>query len=102
MDDPLKNSVDNVNRIIDSALWQDMMCAEEQVLRDAFFEHFGVHFFEVKDPDQLSRVITQGIHLEQYSYRGETFLYMVRDPDIKEVQKGSVKVFTISVRYLKV
>ena len=42
---------------------------------EAFEKHFGFPITDIKDKDNLDRIVEQGNPIEAYRYRGEVFLY---------------------------
>ena len=47
----------------------------EAIICGAFEKHFGFPLSEVKDKENLERLVKQGNPIEVYRYRGEEFLY---------------------------
>lgn len=45
----------------------------DALVRDAFVKHFGFPITDVKDTENLRRVVTEGSRIEQFQYREETF-----------------------------
>ena len=45
----------------------------DNLLQEAFLEHFGFPLNEVKDTENLEHIIVEGNSVESFRYRGETF-----------------------------
>lgn len=92
----------DLGKQIQEDLIKKQMSSLDQLLRDAFREHFGFDILDVHDKDELEHIIVQGDPIESFRYRGETFLYWKRDMDIKcESNKDGVEV-TCTTQFKKV
>lgn len=67
--------------------------ALEDVIKEAFKEHFGFPIEDVKDVESLERIHMEGCHISWYRYHEETFLYWVDSPTF-EIENAQVKVTT--------
>ena len=77
-------------------------CSIDHIVEEAFREHFGFDIHDVQDKDELEHIIVQGDPIESLRYRGETFLYLKRDSDIKfESNKDGVNI-TLTTQFMKV
>lgn len=68
---------------------------QDELLKDAFREHFGFELTDVKDKENLKHIIVQGEPISSFRYRGETFLYLQEMPDYK-VENDKVTFTTLS------
>ena len=48
----------------------------ESIICGAFEKHFGFPLSEVKDKENLDRLVELGNPIQTYRYRGEVFLYL--------------------------
>lgn len=67
---------------------QDMirqkMRNQENIIREAFEKHFGFPLEPVlkTETEKFERRIIEGDPMEAYTYNGETFLYISREPEL--------------------
>ena len=68
-------------RIINDLIKQRVQNTEE-IIREAFVEHFGFSIDDVRDTDSLEKIVQSGCPISSYTYHGETFLY-VKEEEIR-------------------
>ena len=71
---------------------------KEELIKEAFLEHFGFELSDVKDKENLEHLVFNEQPISSFRYRGETFLYWQDNPDYKV--EGDMISFTSL--YLKV
>ena len=62
-----------IQNIIDDAV-RNRRKEQESILKEAFLRHFGFPFDEIKDKENLDRVIKDNPQVQIFRYRGEGFL----------------------------
>ncbi len=65
----------DLDKIIVGDLLEKQLCSMDRIIEEEFMEHFGFPLKDVKDRENLERIIVQGDPIESFRYRGETFLY---------------------------
>ena len=74
----------------------------DNLLQEAFLEHFGFPLNEVKDTENLEHIIVEGDPVESFRYHGETFLYWQKGTLDHQISKsGDNYDVTITFKYLK-
>jgi hypothetical protein len=80
-------------QIIDKLL-KDYHSSLDEMIAEAFLEHFGFPLQDVQDKEGLEHIIVEGEPLESFRYRGETFLYWY-----KEYPNFSDNSYTTDVKF---
>lgn len=74
----------------------------EDIIKEAFLEHFGVPIETIDDTENLEHIVVHGYPISSYRYRGETFLYLKDDLDFSFNGDADSCSFTLTVNYSKV
>jgi len=89
-------------QIVDSVL-SEHIGRLEALIRDAFQKHFGFDIMEVKDRENLRRVVIEGDDIERFQYREETFfIWQNRSLDFKVEQKKDCFEVTLTTKVAQV
>ena len=74
-----------------------------EIILDAFKEHFGFPLESVTDKENLELLERQGSPIREFRYQGRTFLFWEKTDGItlEDVGQGAIQV-TMTSRFLKV
>lgn len=91
-----------VDNIVDQELVGKALNARDNIVLEAFREHFGFELPDVQDTDELECLTDPHSTIESFRYRGETFLYWDRDPKIEFNFDGKNNAVTFTTQFKKV
>ena len=73
---------------------------QDRIIKDSFQKHFGFPIIEVKDTENFSRESIVLSTIQEFKYRGETFLLIDLSEGVDVQSKNGNYEATMSIRYL--
>lgn len=83
-------------------LLEKQLCSIDRIIEEAFLEHFGFPLKDVKDRENLERLIVPEDPIESFRYRGETFLYWNKQMKIDFSKSDSMVDVKCTTEFKKV
>lgn len=75
----------------------------DNIIQEAFQEHFGFPLKDVQDKEELERITIEGDLIESFRYRGETFLLWQKGNLDFHIDKAEKKYeVNITTKYKKI
>jgi hypothetical protein len=93
------SGINQMNECIDEMI-KRRVAEQDRIIKDSFRKHFGYPITELKDTENLSRESIIPRTIQEFKYKGETFLLIDFSEGVDVQNKDGNYEAIMSIRYL--